>query len=566
MNRVKRCPICNLTIEVRSEQFRADDEPATLVSMCPNHGTVGSLCMSYVASKDSSVITTCPRLRPSSEYESETFYIRSSDCQNFTDQENFFVVEVALDNPIVMELKLSSHIRLESPTRIDKHLGSCTRHFCHPLYNITLGHSDGTGIAVMVRETLGPLEIKTIRLVTGLSKTIELGELPLIESEWFEIVSRSSGSSICYRNKVLEGFKILAIANNKQDLIKLLQESYSIISNAQTFISNSTEVRAWVSKTRLMDIYSEDLVIFIDKDIPNGSEEGSYISAPGSPCLICLNGHLVTMLNLANRKCQFSTLVVAKQNILCNGVYKGYMSKHNVYIDYPVGIDYSSIEDVVLRYTNVKEVQRAYTANWRECTPFGIESVKVRPSTSGTLSDKTSPSSILMQLVCKTILGIIEELSLESIIIYGYPTSQFNALANKCKCTYVYPYDWDDNIVEVDMLGSVPLYHHESLAHSNNCHISNSFNLVMTDDGYKALGSKVLSIYLPSMQTDVISRNEFDMFIAIRKPGECIKPHNSIHLDILNTKVYRVFSMMHITCPEFVIYHHPSLGAYLELI
>ena len=81
-------------IQTRSQQFHLDDEPATLVSMCPTHGGIGSVCMSYMESKTSSVITATPRLMPLLLDDNQLFNIQSKDQEQWVDDRELYVVEV----------------------------------------------------------------------------------------------------------------------------------------------------------------------------------------------------------------------------------------------------------------------------------------------------------------------------------------------------------------------------------------------------------------------------------------------------------------------------------------
>ena len=96
--------------------------------------------------------------------------------------------------------------------------------------------------------------------------------------------------------------------------------------------------------------------------------------------------------------------------------------------------------------------------------------------------------------------------------------------------------------------------------------ISNSFGLVMADDGHNELKSRAFALYLPSYQERGIYRNEFSIYLAIGLPGDKIKPHNCEVVKFSDTNIATVLSSIHAGIPDMNTMFHPSIGAYVDIV
>lgn len=113
MNANHLCPICGAQIVFKSEQFRSDDEPSTLVSMCPLHGTVGNLCKLYLRSQRSSTITVCSTLCPSDVPQRPTYTINRNSTESWVDDAVFYVMKVDIINPVMLDVISAKHISVK---------------------------------------------------------------------------------------------------------------------------------------------------------------------------------------------------------------------------------------------------------------------------------------------------------------------------------------------------------------------------------------------------------------------------------------------------------------------
>ena len=62
MNLQHRYHTCILKIELPLEQFRCDDKPLILVSMCPTHSVIGGLSKLYLSTDTDIVLDQKPSL------------------------------------------------------------------------------------------------------------------------------------------------------------------------------------------------------------------------------------------------------------------------------------------------------------------------------------------------------------------------------------------------------------------------------------------------------------------------------------------------------------------------
>ena len=104
-----------------------------------------------------------------------------------------------------------------------------------------------------------------------------------------------------------------------------------------------------------------------------------------------------------------------------------------------------------------------------------------------------------------------------------------------------------------------------TIEESHTKFVSNSFSMAMSDDGYTELKSHTLTIYLPSYEGQAISRNEFDIYLAIGVSGD-IKPYNSEVVKFSDTNIASVLSSIHVETPDINLLFHPSISAYIDMI
>jgi hypothetical protein len=164
-----------------------------------------------------------------------------------------------------------------------------------------------------------------------------------------------------------------------------------------------------------------------------------FISAPGLPIILCIDGDLVVYILLTGFKCHLCSVCCATQNNNCKGIFKAYMSESEIHIDTTLALDSTSVEQVVSSYTNIQYVDRTYSSNWREYVPLDAHGIVVRPHTSCMGDVDTDAMSIVLDIISKLVKSIMTELCCESIMIYGIPTREFVDLARSYKCHYIYP-------------------------------------------------------------------------------------------------------------------------------
>ena len=78
--------------------------------------------------------------------------------------------------------------------------------------------------------------------------------------------------------------------------------------------------------------------------------------------------------------------------------------------------------------------------------------------------------------------------------------------------------------------------------------------------------SSVLTIYLPSYEGDVISRNEFDIYLGIGLAKHIAKPYNSVTLNFNYTNMANILSSIHVQVPDIDLLFHPSIQPYIDIM
>jgi hypothetical protein len=321
------CPICGRAIETKFEQFRSDDEPATLVSKCPIHGSIGNVCRLYSECANDQIVDSKPEFSAmgcSSTLKEYT--IKPGETEQWVDKAMIYVASVDILNCVYSDSDTASYITLSSFANVDRINLLCARHYNHPLYNHTLGYEDGIGCVIFSSKNVGPVSISSVRLLDGLSHTIKLSDLHIVECQWMCLVSTEAEFVVCYESTGSNVSKLVSISNEKSTTLQLLHAHYASIKGPNTEICKSPSVRSWISSVYSVTNSLNTTIVRIGKSTLDGSESGTFISAPGLPIILCIDGDLVVYILLTGFKCHLCSVCCATQNNNCKGIFKAYMS------------------------------------------------------------------------------------------------------------------------------------------------------------------------------------------------------------------------------------------------
>ena len=169
----------------------------------------------------------------------------------------------------------------------------------------------------------------------------------------------------------------------------------------------------------------------------------------------------------------------------------------------------------------------------------------------------------MLNILSRSIDNIMSDLGWSCIIIHGQPVKQFVTLMHKYECHYVCPHEWCDDIADLNTFGPFGVHHYSTVGESHSKYVARSIALTMSDDGYKTIPGGALTVYLPSSGVTTISRNEFNMYLAIGVGEDVIRPYNSVSIEFNSTRLAHILSLVHIELPRMPLLYHPSIGAYI---
>ena len=333
MNLQHTCPICGSQIVSRSAQFRSDDEAATLVSMCPIHGTIGNLCKIYMEHNESSVIDTNPDLCPSNNASSTTEVIKGNVRESWIEDGEFYAMKLDVGSSTEMEFKSGEYMSAKIKCTILGKSYLCTKYLSHPLYGSF--ESDGSGIGVVVQSStnIGPLVVQRIRLMEGMLSNIYTNDITSVKYDYVNVHKNGNSTSIYYKNHQLNHGTIIAISKEYCDLIELVQLTYKTISNLDTILVTKSFHNKWLSNTLSISSASNKTTLFVEKNAMDGTENGNFVSCPGKPHVSYIKDGIGIVVNVATRVCRLFPLIEPSIDMNLYGVFKSCIHNEVMYID-----------------------------------------------------------------------------------------------------------------------------------------------------------------------------------------------------------------------------------------
>ena len=169
----RHCPICGQAIVTTSQQTRADDEPSTLVSLCPIHGSIGEIASRYIRLSDHNVIDHTPSLTSTQRDLLNTYNIESRPSSEWVECPSLVLCKVKVSKPVTFPNEQHEYLSIQLPSVIDGIHYITNRYFSHPLFNMGLNYEDGIGSITISTSNLGPFTIETVRLLyfwTGINR------------------------------------------------------------------------------------------------------------------------------------------------------------------------------------------------------------------------------------------------------------------------------------------------------------------------------------------------------------------------------------------------------------
>ena len=201
--------------------------------------------------------------------------------------------------------------------------------------------------------------------------------------------------------------------------------------------------------------------------------------------------------------------------------------------------------------------------------------VRPKHSKTPTLKPNDNAMSCLLRIFADRIDNIMQEISSKIIIIYGEPLEEFTTIMRKYQCCFVCQPTWDDNddndgndynIFDLTEFQSLKVLQYETIEDACNATVPNSFGIAITDKDCNGMKPLRLYVYTPSYDSNIIFRNEYDIYLAIGVSKDAIKPHNSVVMDFNETNISSILKSIHIEVPDTVIIFNPSLLAYIDLL
>jgi hypothetical protein len=516
-------------------------------------------------SQDNSVVDVEPAFRASGFSGFHRYTILAQGCEEWIEPHPTTVVYVDIVSPNIVYECTSVYLTFESYARIDGMEMLCSRHFSHPLYNHTMGYEDGVGMVVVDSDTMGPISVHKGRPVSGLSKTIYLPDINPIQCSWTCLLVTDEASAVCYNDNTSDYHRLMVCSRDVQIAMQTMHQVYNGIRGRDTHIHHNYATRVWCASIRSMSNIDGDLVVHVPSTMLHGTELGMFISAPGVASLLYIDTSFAVSISLTTTRCNLA-FVGHRGLVRCIGTFKVYDNIGKWYIDR--ALTYNSVDPtlVCMLCDNIEPVQHRHSARWREYVPHSSNLIRVRPSPSTQHSLQCIATSMVLTAISRMVDTIMIELSWSSILIHGEPTSELMGLSHKYMCHYVYPYTWDDDIANIESYGDIQVYHQPSLTESVGNIVPKSINVLVSDEDYASIPTKMLTLYLPCQDRTVIRRNEFEMYVSIDYTSDVLRPYNSREFEITNTTIYKVLYSMHVEIPSIVFHYHPSLSAYLECL
>jgi len=190
------CPICGSAIIVTKQQVRADDEAATLVSVCPVHGTIGNVALKYMCGFNRDKLVCRPDIVVTHDNTVELWTINESGYQELVNGRPIYLYTVRVYHPSTLPQCEGSFMSVISTVTIRCTRYQCHRHFNHPLYNTSLGLPDGIVTMVIARSVIGPVTVQTMSMHEGMYDSSLIMNRPI--NCMYDIISDNNGIVMMY--------------------------------------------------------------------------------------------------------------------------------------------------------------------------------------------------------------------------------------------------------------------------------------------------------------------------------------------------------------------------------
>ena len=365
MSTLRICPICGSQIVSRSEQFRSDDEPATLVSMCPKHGTVGSLCKLYLESSSNVVIDTSSRLQPTLVSGPSTHTLSAESTESWVIDCDFYTIKVDISNSNLPDMLPCKYMSVQTNCIIDNRSCMCTRYSDHPLYNHCRNYENGIGFVTQSRTSVGPFLINKIRVLSGITIDVHMKDPPFVNCSYAVMCNdgRDGSVSVCCKNVDVSYSSIIVMSKTYSDLIQTLQTTYNMLSDRHTRLYAGSLQNSWLSQTLSLSSIYNKTVLHIQKNIMQGNEDGSFISTKGDPSVLYINNQICIVIYIKGRRCVLFDLNMRCANHQLTGIYKAYIHKCSIFVDRSLSVESCDIRTIVDECGSANEVDRVHTSN-----------------------------------------------------------------------------------------------------------------------------------------------------------------------------------------------------------
>ena len=553
-----------------SQQIRADNEPSTLVSLCPTHGSIGEIACRYIRLSNHVVIDHNPSLTSTQRCLLNTYSIQSLPSSQWVECSSLVLCRLRVSQPVTFPSEWHQYLSIQLPSAIDGIHYITNRHFSHPLFNISLNYEDGIGCITMSTSTLGPFTIETVRLVSGLDRSVHnIAELESTKC-YFELRHYPERHcTLVYSDRIgNEQYEIACIGLDASIVIDTIQMCYYDIAGISTFLGDGYKFESWARLLCSRNIVTHNKVIFIPQDMVVSDTSGSFISSDGHSRYIYIENGFILLINTSTMKVTFPNILITGITNDIKGLYRGYVSRTNIYLDSALTSDSTHINSIVGLTDAIREVDRTYSSHWREFIPHALPNVRLKSTNRYNVDTINVQLHIFQEILCGILLKLMRDLGTNHIIIHGRPIHAFMPLVERYNCYYVVGDPvWDDEVANMYEFYGHTVYYSSDIVRAVEDSICGDITIVKHDLYYEKLPMKIVTVYMfPEFdhnEQPSIKRTSSDTFIYVNNDGTDVRPCDSREFVLEHSNIARIYSALSIELPHLTIYHSVGLEAYL---
>lgn len=456
---MSNCPICGLELISQRLQFRQDDEPATLVVACPDHGAAADVVVKYrLKSTDSTVYDTSIR---SDKMISQPPILYGDYTQsNIVTTWTCMRLDVICDNKMDFE---TQRYGVYNSSIIQSELSvQCTVRFDDPIWCI---HSP---VVTSNVESLSTVEDHcryyraTIYATNECGKEGSFNSYSMEHKQLYDIQykTRVVVVKLGQQNRYRLWFQIPddLLEDNIRNLTLCASKILTVgcVKGSRILYKNS--VQSWITSVLRYSVRDNIIPIHLNRDMMSEYSRGSFISAKGNFCYIYSNSWWILVLDRKDRTLVPVYVTSEYTEVKHPVVMSAYKHKSQYYIGtslfvYPViSIDDISVDLLVEEIGVFARAQMEYSTNWRVFRPHGQSTIEFISCKDKPVSDIAS--YVTDYIALRTLESICTDTKAPIVFILGRPREPYMRYRRNIRICWVYEYAWDD-VYDMDSYGSL---------------------------------------------------------------------------------------------------------------